>query len=382
MRLQRLTMTSISQNLPRTFYKLAEKWDKKVGSRNYESKCWTTSSIDAQDPIQRVAYMLSQKLGTDPSTLAQRLSIMATSYSKRSNTTVECQLTSTGEVWIYDMRQSDSLPRSNADTERLYKFVRVLISEWFGVKEGRYLVDKNIHISVCFFVWYLTKPNFFYKDNVVKQTTRNGIQRVWSPLLLSKKPKLQSEPSHIAVVPKSQFSSTTDALLPKQQQQQAKLRKDIQELLSSTTLANTSLEWEDSRQLHNKISECLANTNSGLSIKQNKKLQKTYNEYTTITTKINKTLEKIRKVERANAKIVIHQKEPVFIQELGMPPMSPPELIRQSACEIEPSSPAELHDCPGCVNGQPNQLAHMGGCLPDELEASEVEGVPDSWEDL
>ena len=101
-----------------------------------------------------------------------------------------------------------------------------------------------------------------------------------------------------------------------------------------------------------------------------------------IAAKINKTVGKINKVERANAKIAIQPKEPVWDAELGSPPMSPPELIRQSAFEGEPSSPVE---CPGCATGQANQLAHMGGCLPDELVADTLEGeedVPDSWEDL
>ena len=378
----RLNMSSISQNLPRTFYKLADKWNKKVGAMNYESKCWTLGSPDNQDPIQRVARMMSHELGRDPTTLAQRFSDMAADFSRRSNTTVECNLTPSGQVWIYDMRQSDALPKSQAETERLYKFVRVLISQWFSAEAEWYLAEKNIHIAVCFFVWYFTKPNFFYKDNVMKQTTRYGIQRVWTPLLLGKKMKLQAPAN--ASAPKSQLSTTTDALLPKQLQQQAKCQKDIVALLEFTTLSNTSLEWEDPRRLHLKLSECMANTDSGLSIKHNKKLQKIYHEYTTVTTKINKTMEKINKAQRANAKIVTQQKEPVWARELGTPPASPTVLIRQSACEAEPCSPTELPECLGCSTGQANQLAHMGGCLPDELEAAEEEedDVPDSWEDL
>ncbi len=336
---------------------------------NYESKCWTLGSPDNQDPIQRVARMMSHELGRDPTTLAQRFSDMAADFSRRSNTTVECNLTPSDQVWIYDMRQSDALPKSQVETERLYKFVRVLISQWFSAEAEWYLAEKNIHIAVCFFVWYFTKPNFFYKDNVMKQTTRYGIQRVWTPLLLGKKMKLQAPAN--ASAPKSQLSTTTDALLPKQQQQQENLRKDIVALLASTTLSNTSLEWDDQRRLHLKISECLTNTDSGLSIKQNKNLQKIYNEYTTITAKVNKTMLKIRKVERANAKIATPQKEPVWDTVLGPPPMSPPQLVRQSACVL-----------PMFVD-QTNQLADISDCQPDELDKYDGENnVPDSWEDL
>ena len=377
-------MASISQNLPRTFYKLAEKWDKTVDTRNYESKCWTPNSIDNQDPIQRVACMMSYELGKDSTTLAQRFSDLAAEFSMLSNISVECVLNSEGRVWIYDMRQSDSLPKSQADAQRLYKFVRVIISKWFSAEADWYL-ENNIHIAACFFVWYFAKPNFFYKDNVKKQSTRYGIQRVWTPLLLGKKMQFQKERVNIPA-PKSQYSTTTDALLPKQQQQQKKLQEDIGALLTPTMLSNTSLHWEDSRRLHLKISECLANRGGVLSIKQNKKLQKLYNEYVDVTAKINKTMCKIRKVECANAKIVTHQKKPVWDAELGSPPVSPPEFIHRSACELyeeELSSPAELvTECPGCATGQANQMAHMGGCIPDELGASEEEDdVPESWDD-
>jgi hypothetical protein len=281
----------------------------------------------------------------------------------------DCQGTPSQQIWIYDMRQSDTLPKSQADTQRLYGFVEKLLKSWFDVQEKDYLFQ-NVHIATCFFVWYFTKPNFFYKDNVTKQTTRHGIQRVWTPLLLGKKMKLQKEPVN-APASKSQFSTTTDALLPKQKQQQDKLRKDIVALLDSTNLSNTSLEWDDQRRLHLKISECLANSESGLSIKQNKKLQKIYNEYTTISAKINKTMLKIKKVERANSKIAIPPKEPVWDNVLGPPPILPPKLVRQSACELHYGA-----------NGQANQSEHVGGCVPDELEANEDENVPDSWEDL
>ena len=355
-------MSSISQNLPRTFYKLTDKWDKKVGAMNYESKCWTMSSVDNRDPIHKVAYLMSEKLGSQPLDMFHKLVALSP----------DCQGTPSQQVWIYDMRQSDTLPKSQADTQRLYGFVDKLLKSWFDGQERNYLFQ-NVHIATCFFVWYFTKPNFFYKDNVMKQTTRYGIQRVWTPLLLGKKMKLQAPAN--ASAPKSQLSTTTDALLPKQLQQQAKCQKDIVALLDFTTLSNTSLEWEDPHRLHLKLSECMANTDSGLSIKQNKKLQKIYHEYTTVTTKINKTMEKINKAQRANARIVTQKKEPVWARELGTPPASPTVLIRQSA---------RVRVCMGCSTGQANQLAHMGGCLPDELEAAEEEedDVPDSWEDL
>ena len=46
------------------------------------------------------------------------------------------------------MRQSDAMPKSQAETERLYKFVRFLISQWFSAEAEWYLAEKNIHIAV------------------------------------------------------------------------------------------------------------------------------------------------------------------------------------------------------------------------------------------
>lgn len=365
-------MSSISQNLPRTFYKLAEKWDKKVGSRNFESKSWVPATTDSRDCVQRVALIMSEELGKYSGTAAQRFSDLP----------VECVTTATGQIWLYDMRQSgDSLPKSQNDTQRLYRVVRATISSWFNGECQNYL-EKNIHVAVCFFVWYFTKPNFFYIDNVTRQTTRKGIQRIWTPLLLDKRPKLQSEP-RLAPSAKSRFASTTDALLPKQRQQQGSLRMDIQALVNLTTLANHVLDWDNSHRLHGEISEVLVNTDSGLSIKQNKKLQNKYNEYIAISSKIKRSADKIRKVELANSKIVTPQKEPVWDDELGPPPTSRPALVRQLADELgyEGEGSVERVECVGCSTLQANQQAHMGGCLPDELSASEDE-VPDSWEDL
>jgi hypothetical protein len=217
-------------------------------------------------------------------------------------------------------------------------------------------------------VWYFTTPDVFYKDSVIKQTTRNGIQRVWTPLILDKKPKKESvqSVSQKSVKP----ATTTDTLLPKQQSQQAQLRQDIQELIANSNSA--SIEWDDPLRVHLAVSECLAG-GTELSIKQTKKLQNRYNDYTKLTEKINKTLGKIRKVEEANAKLAPAEPAPPSNgngasepDELGPMPDSHPELIRKNA------------ECSGCATNQANQEAHIGGCLPDEDE----DEVPDSWEDL
>ena len=344
---------TISQNLPRTFYKLAPRWAGKVcelGSRELVLK----KNWSSKEPIYKIAYMMAGMFASTEN-IAEQIRNLSSEVIFNSET---------GQIWIYEHRQSDSLPKSTADSQRLYGLVRVLVTKLFDRNEANYLLEHK-HITTCFFVWYFTTPDVFYKDNVIKQTTRNGIQRIWTPLILDKKPKKESVKS----VPKKdvKLATTTDPLLPKQQSQQAQLRQDIQDLIANSSSA--SIEWDDPLRVHAAVSECLAG-GTELSIKQTKKLQNRYNDYIKLTEKINKTLGKIRKVEAANAKLapaapptLNSASEP---DELDPMPDSNPELIRRNACS-------------GCATNQANQLAHMGGCLPDEDEEDEV---PDSWEDL
>lgn len=359
-----------SQNLPRTFFKLSATWDKKTGKRTSGQGVWVTGSpeISSKFPVQYIPYILSSffENKTRPENMAGALNSLQPAGTKIAG----------NQIWIYAMRTSDCLPKNVTEEKKLYTFVKTMLRGW--CERDTYLyMEKNIHICVCFFVWYFTKPNFFYTDKVIRQTTRNGIQRVWTPLLLEKEPKsvaVSAKPAKVASI-----STTCDALLSKQQQQQQKLRNDIQVLVDLGT--EKALDWTNAHGLHKDVSECMNSSETALSIKQNKKLQKLYNEYTTITGKINKTMEKKNKVQRANAKIVAVVDPVEWAHELGAPPVSRPQLVRHSACEEEEDEvPREPVECWGCSSNQPNQQAHMGGCLPDALE--DEDDVPDTWEDL
>ena len=372
--------SSNSQNFPRTFFKLTSSWERKAMLRNSTQNIWSNPGVSSKEPVLYIPCVLSGFFEKLSDNMARCLSEIQPTVTREVG----------NQVWIYNMRASDPVPRTIQDERKLYSFVRTMLKSWCEHNTFDYM-EKNIHICVCFFVWYFTKPDFFYSDKVIRQTTRNGIQRVWTSVLIGKEPV--SSPARMLVQTplRNQSSITTDTLLPKQQQQQEKLKKDIQRMFSSTTLVHTSLNWEDSRNLHLKISECMTNSNSGLSINQNKKLQKLYNEYTTLSTKINKSLDKIRKVERANAKIVSQTQAAgaVWIDELGTPPPIA-VLRRHDAVEDYVEIVDEAHQdfnmttvapptCWGCDNSQPNQQAHMGGCLPDDIDGDDV---PDSWEDL
>lgn len=353
-------MNSTSQNFPRTFYKLTKTWDLKTGNRTSQDAIWTTTSTSKNDPISMIPAIMSIKFG--------EITDMLGAFTEINGLIVQGD-----QVWIYNMRKSDVLPKSPTDLERIYAFVGAAVRRWFNIDEGDYLI-KHIHITASFFVWYFTKPNFFHKDKIMKQTTRNGIQRVWSPFFLEKEPKTTST-NHTtrAIEPKRQPMTTTDALLPKQLTEQEKIKKNINKIISDSDM--NEINWEDSRTLHISISEAIADEERKLSIKQTKKLQNLYNDYTKITSKINETNRKRAKVELANSKIAI---EPVIDDELGPPPDEPPKLTRQLA-------QFEDEECVGCIQNQPNQSAHIGGCLPDPIDdliEAEDDDVPDSWEDL
>lgn len=349
-------MSSTSQNFPRTFYRLSKTWDAKTGTRTFKDPIWSITSSTKNEPISMIPAMMTKQLGNLPDMMVafEQVGLM----ERRGD-----------QVWIYDMRQSDVLPKSTSDLERLYSFVQAAIPTWFSKSDADYLLNHS-HIAVCFFVWYFTKPNFFFKDKVMKQTTRHGIQRVWSPFFLIKQPKLVISQAPSRADSKQQLMTTTDVLLPKQQGEQEKLRTNIAKIISDS--GGDSIDWEDPRRIHLAISEAIANEDKNFSIKQTKKLQNLYNDYTKITSKINDTLRKRAKVEFANSKIAKAAAIESAEDDLGPPPDSPPILIRQSA------SLGEEGWCVGCDQNQPNQQAHEGGCLPDPID----DDVPDSWEDL
>ncbi len=339
-------MASVSQNFPRTYYNVSKTWDVKVGSMSFEQ----ASFKDNKTNKERIARLLHAEFKTQasgPSGIVQELARIGDLMSKHFN--MDNVSMYDNSIWIYNMRASDTLPKSPNDLKRLYQFVRIAISQWFNGENANFLTDdRNIHIAVSFFLWYITKPHFFFKDKVTRQTTRYGIERIWTPLLLAKEVKMQAPPLPSAK-PKTMIK-TTNAQLPKWEQQVADIKFKI------SNITGTTFSWEDSFTLHGEISAALSNKD--LNTNQIKKLQKLYTEYQVLYLKISKAKGKVMQAEMDNAKIVR---------------------------SVTNSSPAA---CVGCEQNQPNQLAHMlpGGCLedPDEVEVPDNwddEEVPDNWDD-
>lgn len=342
------TMTSAtnSQNLSRTYSKLTKTWDKKTGKRTSEQGVWNQEA-SPQNPVDHVPYIMSSMFEKKTRTVNM--------CGALNNIQPEKTKVHNDQIFIYTMRNSDTLPKNVEEEKKLYAFVKMMLRVWCQHEPSRYnmntllYLEKNIHICVCFFVWYMTKPNFFFKDKIYKQTTKRGFYRVWTPILLNKEIRTQvSAPT----VKSKVMITTTNAQLPKWEGLVADIKGKI------TTITRSDFSWEDSRTLHNEISEALSDNE--LNTNQVKKLHKLYHEYLVLHQKISKTKAKIMEAEMANAKMVVHT-------------------------ETESSAAS----CIGCLQNQPNQLAHVGGCLEDLLDDEESQEmtekepeVPDNWEDL
>ena len=150
-----------SQDLGRTYKKLSAVWDKKRGSRDSQANVFINTTKN--DPILHVAALLNHVL---------------VDLHNNSNIIKELQLIETGmvmlsaegdRVWIYDMRSSDAMPKTEQDLVRLYWFVTNMVKKCFDVDTQNYLMKHN-HLAVCFFIWFFTTPNYFYATKEIKQT--------------------------------------------------------------------------------------------------------------------------------------------------------------------------------------------------------------------
>jgi hypothetical protein len=265
------------------------------------------------------------------------------------------------QVWIYDMR-SDGLPKSPSDRDRLYAFMKAAVHRWFSQSDQSYIM-KHHHIAACFLMWYFTKPNFFHKDKVMKQTTRHGIQRVWTCILTDKEPpKAALAPPAANPGVKRQPITTTDALLPKQLGQQETIRTTINKMVHDACISNSSkvptIEWNDQTGLRIKMSELVRNDERLFSENQRKKFQNLYNDYIKITEKISGTMQKRARCEFNNSKIVYRE------ESAG----GEPAITLNTSGAAEETLEAGVSDEP---------LEAAAACLQDPDEE-----VADSWEDL
>lgn len=284
------TSTTCSQNLPRTFTKLSTTWNKKAGARDFDEEIFGNMTRK-QEPVYHVAALMTSMIKVNT---GGRYDIID-AFKATNNSQVRYV---DGSIWIYNMRQSDSLPKSQGDMEKLYSFVRHIIDRWFSVNDRAYL-NEHIHIAVCFFVWCFTSQGFYFKDTEIRQG-RYGKSRVWKTIILDKMP---APPPLASKTPKQAKFETTDVLLPKQQKEQATIKKAIEDLVNEALGRNVEIDWDDHIVIHMNISKAL-HQSSKLPTSKTKKLTKLYGEYQKLTEKISKTIKKKQLVEKAKSKVV------------------------------------------------------------------------------
>lgn len=328
-----------SENFPRTYNRLVGSWEAKVGSMTWEKADFKDRSRSGWQKRKTVACLLDEQFKVRGSKIIKELNSIQMSGVQFYH----------DSFWIYNMRASDCLPRSNQDLQRLYIFVRLLLGRWFEGENLTFL-EQNIHVSVSFVLWYLTKPNFFFKDKVHKQTTRHGITRVWTPLLLNREVKFQGSQEAWGGVSKGPRSArqTTNVNLGGWEKDLASKKKKIMEL------TGRSYTWNDEHSLHLEISSSL--NDSELSINESKKLGKLYNELKGLMAKVRRTQDKISKVERENA-----------VRQVGVA-----EVTEAARCLAE-----EVEEDPTFGSGKGEKADWKA-----ESDAALEEEIPESWEDI
>ena len=338
-------MASISTNFPRTFYKLSVTWSKKAGKRT--SKDAIFLKCPQAEPISYVPHVVGAALNRADDLVGALKALVPAAHQ------------SDGGLWVYTMRTTDAMPRTTADTERLYAFVRKLLkTDWFDASARMYL-EKHIHITVAFFVWWFTTEGFHFATNEIRQTTYHGIRRVWTPVLLPKAPVLLPKTPTTPVrreAPRPSGVKHSAVASAKEVAKCRELRANILALVREEH-PDFAVEWEDDVRVHLKVSGCFEmNNDYYVTGKKSKKLQKMYQDYS-----------KLKKKGAVSAALAEEELQ------------ADAEELQADAEELQADAeePAAEVTCSGCLTHQPNQLAHVGpgGCLGEEE-------TPESWEDL
>tara|TARA_Y100000996_G_C22553109_1_gene654495 strand:+ start:1312 stop:2451 length:1140 start_codon:yes stop_codon:yes gene_type:complete len=345
------------QQLPNTFNKLTTFWNGKIGNRDHTANIFYNTS--ANEPKTHVPFLLMSAFNRIHGENGDMVSVF-----KNINPSAIKVDNDQESVWIYTMRQSDALPRTTQDMECVFVFVRMFMEKHLDSESNVYLM-KHINITVCFFIWFFTTPNFFFNKKVVKQTTRGGIKKVWRSILLGK------PPVHIitAVTHHKRGVNHQTNILSNLEKEKETIQQNIVSIIQSVH-PDFTIKW-DQYDYHTKISETLQYNNANyVSGKKNKKIQKLYRDYQKINEKIKiskKSISSVNNQQQAKLTINIPLNDQIYDwNPIGSPP-SPPKLIRQNA------TTGTQYNTPHVISTD-----HVNGPYPLDVD----DDVPDSWEDL
>ncbi len=315
-----------SQTMGNNYNKMARAWDKKRGTRDCQANVFQGTT--AKEPLYHVPSLLNRAFCD----IHKHTDIAKELKSIEPNAVIVSP-TIRG-VWIYDMRASDAAPRTEQDATRLKWIVSLFIKKHFEPHTQQYLLE-HIAISMCFFAWFFATPNYFYATKEMRQTTRYGIEKIWTETLLRKQPTATPPPKQNQT--KQRGAMHQKNMLPKLEEEKRALETKIEALVPTQ-----KFDWTDMRDVHTKVSDCFdMNSPHYIVGKKSKKLQALHQEHQKIQEKVGRMKKGIahaefqeqhRQTEKGNTEDV---------------PSIPPKA------ELEPEEPEE----------------------PEEE-------APDSWEDL
>lgn len=342
------------QHLPNTFNKLTTFWSGKIGNRDHTANIFYDSH--AKEPKTHVPFLLMSAFNR----IHVENGDMVTVFKNTNPSAIKVD-NDQESVWLYTMRQSDALPRTTQDMERLFVFVQMFMEKHLDSESNVYLM-KHINITVCFFIWFFTTPEFFFNKKVVKQTTRNGIKKIWRSILLVK------PPVHIITTASQHKRGVNHQtnILSNLEKEKETIEQNILSIIQSVH-PHFTIQW-DQYDCHDKISETLQYNHANyVSGKKSKKIQKLYQDYQKINEKIKISKKSISSVSVQEKPDPLTINIPNHTNEWSPcdSPPSPPKLIRQNAiplCECITSTTTVETEGPYSLD------------VDDD--------VPESWEDL
>ena len=355
--------STTATDMARSFKTLSAFWKTKAGRRDHVVPIFTNTR--SNEPKTHIPFLLTNLFNALHKSHGDFVTIFKNCHSV--NVKVSNDQTT---VWIYSMRQSDALPKSAQDVEILYGFVKAFLDQHLDSTTYSYMLD-NINITVYFFIWFFTTPNFFFNKTEISHTTRNGVNKVWRSILLIKPPTTpasnsasNSASNHIKGV------HHQNNILSNLETQKQNIITNINTIICSVCV-DFNIDWTDDVAVRIAIAQTMQlNHKLYINGKKQKKIQRLYQDLQKISTKIKTAHKSIRK-EHNNMSVIIEVPEEDSYDwgNCGSPP-DPPKLVRQNA-----QHPHIEHTLSPSYAASDNTL----NC---PLPIHSIEHVPDSWEDL
>lgn len=339
-----------SQQFSHTFYKVTSIWDKKVGKCNYKNNCFynNTNNITFQlAMIMNTRFMNVQEYTTN---------FIGNIEKKCKENNFKNVVFMDESLWFYNQRKGDILPKTQNDHEKMYNFVDFIVSQYFDTQE-QFKLRKHMTITCCFFLWYLSKPQYFYTHNRSTYTCRTGKVKPWTCYLIQQKPKIvQKKDKKEHNLYKNESHSVTTSI-PKKEKE----INDIIDKLEEGLHISFKDKSYDQFTIHGMISKAL--TNSDISTNKLKKYTKLYQTYQLEIKKLNELKNSIQyNIESGNTVELEDGSRITFKQVLPKKDKKQLDTHSQLAAAEE-----EEEDTP--------TIDKLQGDDDDEF-------VPDCWEDL